>query len=61
MPPATPPTVRTLTVHSGDTLWDIAAAQLGDPTRWAEIFAMNRDQIDDPQLILPGQVLTLPR
>ncbi|MBC3798020.1 LysM peptidoglycan-binding domain-containing protein [Acetobacterium tundrae] len=51
----------TYTVVSGDCLWDIAGAQLGDPTRWPEIYDLNRDVIgDDPNLIYPGQVYTLP-
>jgi nucleoid-associated protein YgaU len=50
----------TYTVQRGDTLSGIAAEQLGDADRWPEIFALNRDIIDDPNKIRPGQELTLP-
>ena len=51
----------TYTVIDGDCLWDIADAHLGDPTRWPEIYELNKDTIgDDPNLIYPGQVYTLP-
>ena len=48
------------TVQSGDTLSAIAERQYGKASRWHEIFEANRDQIDDPDLIRPGQVLRLP-
>ncbi len=47
-------------VQSGDTLSEIAAAQLGQADRWSEIFELNRALINDPNKISPGQVLTLP-
>lgn len=55
-------------VHRGDTLWGIAARHLGDDATPAEVarawphwYAANRDVIgDDPDLLLPGQVLTAP-
>ena len=54
-------------VERGDTLWGIAAAQLGDPLRWPEIAAANygRPQPDGRALtsahwIFPGWVLRLP-
>ncbi len=49
------------TVRPGDTLWGIAANVLGDGSRWGEIYALNRDQVSNPSLIYPGQVLRLPR
>lgn len=48
------------TVKPGDTLSGIAQDKLGDATRWPEIYQGNQDQIDDPNLIYPGQKLTLP-
>ena len=54
------PQPRTYVVEPGDTLFGIAAEQLGDGNRWPQIFALNRDQIGNPDLIFPGQVLTLP-
>lgn len=49
------------TVQSGDNLWDIAGKQLGDPTRWKEIYALNKDVIGgNPGLIHPGTDLRMP-
>lgn len=48
------------TVQSGDTLSAIAERHYGKASRWHDIFEANRDQIDDPDLIRPGQVLRLP-
>lgn len=48
-----------ITVQEGDTLWGLAERELGDPRRWEELYEANRDVIgDDPDLILPGQLLT---
>ncbi len=50
----------TYTVKKGDTLSAIAQQHYGKASRWHAIFEANRDQIDDPDLIRPGQVLKLP-
>jgi nucleoid-associated protein YgaU len=55
-----PPGGSTYVVQPGDTLSGIAQSQLGDASRWPEIFALNQDQISNPDLIFPGQVLVLP-
>lgn len=47
------------TVKSGDTLWDISRLFLKSPWRWPELWGMNLDQIRNPHLIFPGQVLYL--
>ena len=51
---------QTYTVQKGDTLSAIAQHHYGKASRWHAIFEANRDQIDDPDLIRPGQVLKLP-
>lgn len=47
-------------VRDGDTLWDLAGIYLSDPYRWPEIFQANRDIVDDPHWIFPGELLRLP-
>ena len=55
-------------VRAGDSLWSIAARELGPNAsaeaigaRWPEWYAANRQVIgSDPDLILPGQVLRIP-
>lgn len=58
---ATPQELPTVTVRPGDSLSAIAERELGDERRWPEIHELNDGQIDDPDLIHPGQELVLPR
>lgn len=51
---------QSYTVQKGDTLSHIAQKHYGKASRWHAIFEANRDQIDDPDKIFPGQVLKLP-
>jgi nucleoid-associated protein YgaU len=55
--PAAP---RTYTVKPGDTLSKIAKEQLGSAGAYMKIFEANRDQLTNPDLIKPGQVLRIP-
>jgi nucleoid-associated protein YgaU len=47
-------------VKSGDTLSAIARQHLGDANGYMKIFEANRDQLNDPDKIKPGQVLKIP-
>ena len=48
------------TVQSGDSLSRIAKRELGSYQLWNVIYEANRDQIRDPNVIRPGQVLVIP-
>jgi 2',3'-cyclic-nucleotide 2'-phosphodiesterase (5'-nucleotidase family) len=50
----------TYKVVSGDVLWKIARDQLGDASRWNEIYELNKDILSSPHRIHPGQTLKLP-
>ena len=57
---ATATASKTYTVKAGDTLSKIAKQHLGDANAYMRIFELNRDQLSNPDLIKPGQVLKLP-
>ena len=56
--PAPEPAARTYTVVSGDTLWAIAERFYGDGSKYQVI--ADASGVTDPDLIQPGQVLTIP-
>ncbi len=56
--PEPEPAARTYTVESGDTLWAIAERFYGDGNRYQAI--ADASGISNPDLIQPGQVLTIP-
>ncbi|HET9421113.1 MAG TPA: LysM peptidoglycan-binding domain-containing protein [Nocardioides sp.] len=68
VPTAPEPTHRLHVVRTGDTLWDIAAADLGETAgdervtaHWHRIHRLNHAVIgSDPDLIHPGQQLRMP-
>ncbi|MDZ7663514.1 LysM peptidoglycan-binding domain-containing protein [Thiohalophilus sp.] len=49
------------TVVRGDNLWDISGKSeiYGNPYQWPLIYKQNSNQIDDADLIHPGQVLDI--
>ncbi|HBN54172.1 MAG TPA: peptidoglycan-binding protein LysM [Stenotrophomonas sp.] len=51
---------QSYTVQKGDSLSRIAKNQLGDANAWKRIFEANRDVLDDPDKIFPGQTLKIP-
>lgn len=51
---------QTYTVQKGDCLWKIAKQFYGNGADYPKIFNANADQISNPNLIYPGQVITIP-
>jgi nucleoid-associated protein YgaU len=52
--------MKTYTVKAGDTLSKIAGEFLGDANEYMRIFDANKDQLQDPDKIQPGQILKIP-
>lgn len=58
-PNSVPITLDNYSVVKGDSLWNIALRAYGDGFRWMEIAKVNK--LTNPNIIHPGNVLTLPR
>ena len=50
----------TYTVKKGDCLWKIAKQYYDNGSDYSKIYELNKDKISNPNLIYPGQVLTMP-
>lgn len=55
-----PPEAQYYVIESGDTLGGIAKEFLGSARRYPEIFEANREVIQDPNKIYPGQKIRIP-
>lgn len=55
-----PTASQSYTVVTGDCLWNIAKYFYGDGSKYTVIYNANTDKISNPNLIYPGQVLTIP-
>ena len=51
---------RHYTVQSGDTLYKIAEELYGSGDEYQKIFEANRETLDSPDRIKPGQKLNIP-
>lgn len=51
----------TYIVKKGDCLWNIAKKYYSKGSSYTKIFNANKDKIKNPNLIYPGQVLTIPK
>lgn len=58
--PALYPASSTYTVVAGDSLYKIAATKLGDGNLWPQIYAASSLRSGNPNLIYPGEVVTIP-
>lgn len=54
------PEAQFYVIESGDTLGAIAKEFLGSASRYPEIFEANREVIQDPNKIFPGQKIRIP-
>jgi nucleoid-associated protein YgaU len=53
-------TTGAVIIRRGDTLWQISRRLYGHGVRYSTIYLANQDQIEDPDLIWPGQVFAVP-
>jgi nucleoid-associated protein YgaU len=52
---------RTYEVQSGDSFYGVARDELGDSSRWRELFELNKEAVNgDPKRLKVGQVIVLP-
>ena len=51
---------KSYTVKSGDSLWKISEQMYGDGNDWRRIYEANKDRIQNPDVLQPGWVLTIP-
>ena len=54
------PEPRFYTVQKGDSLSKIAKEIYGDYMKWEALFAANKEVIENPDLIYPGQQIRVP-
>ena len=51
---------QTYTIEKGDTLSAVSKRFYGKAKFWRQIFEANRDTIEDPDRVFPGQTIKLP-
>ena len=60
-PPASVAAGGQYTIQAGNSLWVIARKTYGTGQHYTVIFGANKEHIKDPNLIYPGQVISLPK
>ncbi len=55
------PEVQYYTIQKGDTLYAVAKEFYGNGMKYPEIFEANREVIEDPNKIFPGQKIRIPK
>lgn len=62
-PAENPPeaTDQSYTVVKGDSLWKIAKKFYGNGSKYTVIYNANKDKVKNPNVIYPGQVLSIPK
>ena len=58
--PAPEPEPKFYTIQSGDSLSKIAKEVYGDAMKWEALFEANKEVIENPDLIYPGQQIRIP-
>ncbi len=60
-PPSSVASGGRYTVQAGNSLWVISRKAYGNGQHYTVIFGANKEHIKDPNLIYPGQVISLPK
>lgn len=50
-----------IVVQPGNSLWRLARRTYGEGLQYSVIYEANKDRVRDPDLIYPGQILTVPQ
>ncbi len=58
--PSEPAKPKAVIIRRGDTLWQISRRVYGRGVRYSTIYLANRDSINNPNRIFPGQVFKVP-
>lgn len=58
--PVSAPATTYYTIEKGDTLSKVAQRFYGDPQKYHDLFDANREVIQDPDKIYPGQKIRIP-
>ncbi|WP_234572636.1 HU family DNA-binding protein [Rhodohalobacter sp. 614A] len=59
-PPQTELETENFTVQNGQSLWDIAESQLGNPYLWPVIYHLNQDILNNPNQLLANANIEIP-